>query len=79
MTLELFVMWIALMLLAGIAMKVRGYGKIRDIVFGLVGSVLLTVAFLAAAWGSGSSKSWGLLRARGCLRRLSSRAAGRPS
>jgi len=78
MALELFVMWIALMLLAVLAMKVLGYGQIRDIVFGLVGSLLLTVAFLAAAWGPGSFRSWGSLRVRGCSRRSSSGAASRP-
>jgi hypothetical protein len=40
-------------------MKMLDYAPIRDIVFGLVCSLLLTVAFLAAAWGSGSFRPWG--------------------
>ena len=43
-------------------MKTLGYGQIRDIAFGLVCSLLLTVAFLVAAWGSGSFGSWGVSR-----------------
>ena len=38
MTLELFVMLIALLLLAGLAMKGLGCGRIRDIGFGLISS-----------------------------------------
>ena len=79
MTLELFVMWVALLLLAGLAMKGLGYERIRDIGFGLIGSLLLTIACLAAAWGSGSFRPWGALRARGWSRRSASRSSGRAS
>jgi len=79
MTLELFVMWVALLLLAGLAMKGRGCGRIRDIGFALISSVLLAIACLAAAWGSGSFRPWGALRARGWSRRSASRSSGRAS
>jgi hypothetical protein len=79
MTLDLVVMGGVLLLLAGLAMKTIRAGPIRDLVFGLTGSLLLTVAFLAAAWRSEAVRSGGPWRARGRERRSASQAAGRPS
>lgn len=58
MTLELFVMWILVGLvagwLAGFVMKGGGYGLIGDIVLGLVGSLLGSWIFRALGVSAGA-------------------------
>ena len=58
MTLELFVMWVLVGLLAGwlagVVMKGGGYGLIGDIVLGLVGSLLGSWIFRALGVSAGA-------------------------